>query len=99
VCVCNFVEDDHIMTLKNALNLYEGLSGRLPTEEEGLIRFVDGVEISADRPQKRLIQKLPLDRWGRAYEYRIPARRSRDRFDIFSLGADGIESDDDIGNW
>jgi len=47
------------------------------------------------------LEKLSLDPWGNAYEYRNPGERGA--IDIFSLGADGEpggeDQNADIGNW
>ena len=38
------------------------------------------------------------DPWGRPYQYRYPATKSKQPYDVYSLGPDGVESADDIGN-
>lgn len=40
---------------------------------------------------------IPLDPWGRAYQYRNPGAL-RD-WELYSLGPDGIESADDVVGW
>lgn len=45
------------------------------------------------------IEKLPTDPWKNEYQYRYPGTRNPSSYDIFSLGPDGVESGDDIGNW
>jgi general secretion pathway protein G len=42
---------------------------------------------------------VPKDAWNREYQYQYPAKRSKDDYDVYSLGRDGVESADDIGNW
>ncbi|HEX2746671.1 MAG TPA: type II secretion system protein GspG [Verrucomicrobiales bacterium] len=42
---------------------------------------------------------LFTDPWGNPVQYKVPGTRSGDKFDVFSTGKDGVESDDDIGNW
>ena len=40
------------------------------------------------------------DPWGQTYQYRCPAARSAEGFDLWSCGPNGISGDaDDIGNW
>ncbi|HEY9150542.1 MAG TPA: type II secretion system protein GspG, partial [Gammaproteobacteria bacterium] len=41
--------------------------------------------------------RLPVDPWGNPYQYLSPGTHSS--IDIYSLGPDGVPSDDDIGNW
>jgi general secretion pathway protein G len=47
-----------------------------------------------------LLKPVPLDPWGRPYQYASPGAHNVDSFDIWSLGADGADGTaDDIGNW
>lgn len=48
-----------------------------------------------------LEKPVPLDPWGRPYQYAFPGRYSDpNQFDLWSLGVDGADgTDDDIGNW
>ena len=42
-------------------------------------------------------RKTPIDPWGEPYKYLSPG--SNGDIDIYSFGPDGIQSEDDIGNW
>lgn len=45
-------------------------------------------------------EDLFIDPWGEPVVYKVPATRSKDKFDVFSKGKNKIEGDDDdIGNW
>ena len=71
-----------------------------PNQEQGLNALVE--EPTSDpKPQKwhQYFEELPKDPWGNVYQYKVPAARSGKAYDLFSLGKDGVESDDDIGNW
>ncbi len=47
-----------------------------------------------------LDSEVPLDPWGRPYQYECPGRYNPDSYDLWSLGPDGQSgTDDDIGNW
>ena len=47
-----------------------------------------------------LERPVPLDPWGRPYQYSYPGRYNADSYDIWSLGPDGADgTEDDIGNW
>ena len=48
---------------------------------------------------KQLMEEVPKDPWNREFVYDIPAKRSKGDYDVYSLGKDGVESDEDIGNW
>jgi len=55
----------------------------------------------ADRWRGPYLQenRMPEDPWKRPYQYRYPGVRNKTGYDVFSFGPDGVESEDDIGNW
>jgi general secretion pathway protein G len=64
-----------------------------------------GLDACANRPTVepipkmwvRMIEKVPKDPWGNPYQYRYPGKKDPARFDLFSLGKDGVaETADDI---
>lgn len=93
-----------LSTLEQALDLYRLENLRYPTAEQGLKALI---ERPTSEPLPRAwrtdgyIRRLPTDPWGAAYQYRAPGQHGR--FDVYSLGADGVEggtdTDADIGNW
>ena len=87
--------------LSLALKLYEVDNGRYPTTEQGLGALL---QKSAVSPEPRnwkgpYLEQEPLDPWGKPYVYRYPGTHPPRDYDLFSLGPDGVESDDDIRNW
>ncbi len=52
-----------------------------------------------DGKWRPFLKRIPKDPWGNEYGYQIPAQSSKQPFDLYSLGRDGVESDDDEGNW
>jgi len=90
-----------IRAIEIALGAYERNNYfKPPTEEQGLAALVE--EPTSDpKPQKwrQYMEEVPKDPWGNEYQYRVPATRSGKAYDLFSLGQDGVESEDDIGNW
>ncbi len=91
--------DSDLKTIEIALKSYErNNNGRPPTQEQGLDALV---ERPADPPQRwrAYLEEKLLDPWGNDYQYRYPAEKSKRRYDVYSLGEDGVESEDDIGNW
>ncbi len=42
---------------------------------------------------------IPKDPWGNAYQYAFPGAHKQPKFDLYSFGEDGVQSDDDIVNW
>ena len=47
----------------------------------------------------QLLEEVPKDPWNHELRYVYPAKRSTQDYDVYSLGKDGVESADDIGNW
>jgi general secretion pathway protein G len=49
---------------------------------------------------KPIFERLPVDPWGRPFRYEIPGWHNPQKFDVFSVGEDGVAySADDQGNW
>lgn len=93
------VEAD-IQTITTQLKSYETRNLFLPSTAQGLQALV--TRPTGDPQPKRwgvLMKKLPVDPWGTPYRYRAPGVKSGESFDLYSLGADRVESEDDIGNW
>ena len=42
---------------------------------------------------------IPADPWGNNYIYAYPSSHKPFKFDLASMGADGVMSDDDVANW
>jgi general secretion pathway protein G len=90
-----------IDAFEKALEQYRADTSRYPTTEQGLAALVKkpGGEGRWDGPY--LKRALPMDPWGRPYQYRSPGEHGD--FDIFSLGRDGAPGGSgdaaDIGNW
>ncbi len=89
-----------ISTLTSALQAHKLDAGVFPTIEQGLAALVckPTIEPVPER-WKATMKKVISDPWAREYQYRQPGVHNPDSFDLRSLGPDGIESGDDIGNW
>jgi len=89
--------------LSTVLDLYELDNGHFPTTEQGLKALITKPSTSpipnnwAGPYLKK--KKIPTDPWGREYKYVKPGTHNRESYDLYSLGSDGIESDDDVRNW
>lgn len=71
-----------------------------PTQEQGLAALVTRPTSEPQPERWRAYLEEPMrDPWGIEYQYRVPAQKSTKKYDIYSLGEDGVESDDDVGNW
>ena len=93
-----------IRALVTALNLYRLDNAIYPSTEQGLRALVDRPQ---GQPQPRqwknggYIESLPMDPWGRPYQYLNPGIHSE--IDVWSLGANGLPGGEginaEIGNW
>lgn len=93
-----------LATLEQALDMYRLDNLRYPSSEQGLSALVARPTLPPEPRSYRAdgyIRRLPEDPWGVPYQYRLPGEHGR--FDVFSLGADGLPggegADADIGNW
>ena len=83
--------------ISTALKLYELDNGGFPSSDEGVSALLTNPS-SAINWNGPYLERKPLDPWGREYKYKSPGTHRPD-YDLFSLGKDGVESEDDIGNW
>lgn len=94
----------YVRALGSALELYQVHVGRFPTTEQGLDALLNPPSDLPD-PSKWSGPYLKdnaetHDAWGSPYQYVSPGSRSRDGYDVWSLGPDMTDgTEDDIGNW
>ena len=86
------------LNIATALKLYELDNGRFPATEEGLDALLTAPP-SAKRWRGPYLEKKPMDPWGNPYHYTSPGTHRPHDYDLSSLGADGIEGNNDIVNW
>lgn len=94
------VEGD-ISNIATQLQLYEARNLRLPTQDQGLKALVEK-PTTEPLPERwtQLLEEMPRDPWGQEYRFRMPPQKSKKKYDLYSIGADGQEdTEDDIGNW
>jgi general secretion pathway protein G len=90
-----------LLGFKEMLASYQLDNNTLPTTEQGLSALwtKPTVEPVPDHWSKKLDEET-LDPWGHHYQYTNPGKRNPDKYDIYSMGEDGLPgTDDDIGNW
>ena len=90
-----------LVTFKEALLGYQLESGSLPTTQQGLKALVTKptVEPIPDHWRAFFDQEV-LDPWNHPYQYLNPGKHNPDRYDLWSMGPDGVSgTEDDIGNW
>lgn len=88
-------------SLTTPLFSYKSDMGNYPTTEQGLKALL--VKPGNDRgrwhgPYVKDDESL-LDAWQNELKYRFPGVKNPSGYDLYSLGPDGTESGDDIGNW
>jgi general secretion pathway protein G len=88
--------------ISTALDLYRLDVGRYPTEDEGLIALVEPAPGAGGWNGPYLKKRSMLeDPWGVVYRYRMPGQHGA--YDLYTLGADGIEggedADADVVSW
>ena len=84
-----------------ALDMYELDNGVYPTTEQGLVALVRKPTMAPAPTNWKgpYLRKMSKDPWSNNYVYASPGLHNKDDYDLFSYGADGIESHDDIVNW
>lgn len=87
-----------IANMETALDAFEIDTGRFPATEEGLGALLQQPS-GAQNWKGPYLKKPPLDPWGREYVYRFPGQHNQSGYDLFSMGADGREGNDDVDNW
>ena len=79
-----------------ALRLYEVDNGTYPSSLQGLLSAQSGAQ---NWRGPYLEKGMPRDPWGHDYIYASPGSHNPHSYDLYSLGPDGVESQDDLCNW
>jgi len=91
-----------IVGFKELLADYQLETGMLPTTEQGLsVLWTKPTAEPIPTHWRAILEgEETKDPWGHAYQYRYPGKHNPDRYDVFSMGPDGLpDTPDDIGNW
>jgi general secretion pathway protein G len=92
-----------VAELQSALERFYVHMDRYPTMEEGLKALVQAPAGAEKHWRGPYVQRLQLDPWQKAYQYRIPGIHNPATYDLWSRGADGVDGGEgngaDIGNW
>ncbi|MEE9310288.1 MAG: type II secretion system major pseudopilin GspG [Cocleimonas sp.] len=87
-----------IKSIESMLELYKAENYAYPSTDQGLEALV--AKPSGDPAPKnwrQYMKKTPVDPWKNPYKYLSPG--SHGDIDIYSFGPDGVQGDDDVGNW
>ncbi len=76
-----------INALEKALDQYRLDVGRYPTTEQGLAALVTKPQDEPKWQGPYLAKAVPMDPWGRPYQYKSPGEKSE--YDLLSFGRDG----------
>jgi general secretion pathway protein G len=86
--------------METALDAFEVDCGRCPTSDEGLRALMECPPQLQGKWQGPYLKRgVPNDPWGAPYVYRCPGTHNASGYDLFSIGPDGREGNDDIDNW
>jgi general secretion pathway protein G len=90
-----------VKNLETNLIRYRTVCDMFPTNAQGLQALVTRPSANPIPKQwKQFLQASAIkDPWNLPYQYKNPGARNKGGYDIYSLGPDGVESEDDIGNW
>jgi general secretion pathway protein G len=88
-----------ISMLDGALELYEQDNGHYPSTDEGMRVLVEQPANAQTWHGPYIKRGVPKDPWGNEYVYRYPGQHNTNGFDLFSMGPDQREGNDDIDNW
>lgn len=91
-----------VQAIQSALDLYKLDNTFYPSTNQGLIALVTR-PLSSPKPMSwkdgGYLQRLPVDPWGRAYQYLNPGIHNPNGVDVFSYGPSGQGGKSQIGNW
>jgi len=82
-----------IMALSQALDMFKLDNRRYPSADQGLDALVNAPSGADNWAPDGYMRALKPDPWGNDYQYVYPGTNGR--YDLFSLGADGIEGGQD----
>ena len=88
-----------ISSIETALDAFEVDNGRYPSTDERLDALVSAPANLTNWHGPYIKRGVPTDPWGNAYVYRYPGANNPNGFDLFSMGPDGREGNDDVTNW
>jgi general secretion pathway protein G len=94
----------NIAELETQIERFNLNMDRYPTTQEGLDVLVNPPADDEDKKWRGpYIKLLRDDPWGNPFQYRSPGTQGAGAFDLWSMGADGVDGGEeegaDIGNW
>jgi len=84
------IASQSVSQIADVLEFYRLDMGTYPATEQGLQALITAPPGAANwRGPYLKDSSLPLDPWGKPFQYRYPSSRPGHAFDVFSLGAEG----------
>jgi general secretion pathway protein G len=100
------VTQNQIRATENLIVQYYTDCGTYPTTEQGLKALIEKPSTAPEGwngPYAQNAKAKFEDGWSRPLKYVCPGNHNPDSYDLYSLGANGVEggsgADADIGNW
>ena len=87
------------MDIKNIINILEMFkleNNAYPTTNEGLKALVANPDSEKYKNWRQYMREQRSDPWGNEYQYSLSDPQGK--IDVYSLGQDGIKSEDDVRN-
>jgi len=81
----------NMSSVASALDMFRLHNSRYPNSEEGLRALVEKPSNARSWPEGGYLSRLPKDPWGNEFIYLGPDQADNGRFELISLGADGME--------
>jgi general secretion pathway protein G len=88
-----------VAALKTAIDTFEVENGRYPSSDEGIGALLNQPSGMEKWNGPYIDPQNVNDPWDKPWQYRFPGTYNQRGYDVYSLGEDGVESADDIGNW
>jgi general secretion pathway protein G len=90
--------DADFQTVSGQLKTYQMMNYNFPTTAQGLEALTKR-PTTEPKPRRwvELLKQVPLDPWGKPYQYASPGTRNKGGFDLWSFGPDGVpDTEDDV---
>jgi general secretion pathway protein G len=94
-----------VESIGNAMDQFYLHCGRYPSSDEGLgaLRAKPQSDDLSNWSGPYIKREVPLDPWGKPYNFNSPGDHNPESYDLYSLGRDGKEGgsgvDADVVNW
>ena len=88
-------------SISQAIDLYKFNTGQFPEELKDLMEKPSDDDVAEKWTGPYLKDEQGLeDPWGKPFVYQFPGDHNEGKYDLYSLGPNGIDGDeDDINNW